>query len=130
MGQIQNPPGSSSGGGGGTVAVGLLRAAVALAAGATNNLNPHAAVPAWPTNYGRLILTAPSGVANVTGLVAGADGQWLWIFNNDGANAVTLNSQNAGSSAANRFSYFADLVLSPKVGVVAIYDATIARWLL
>lgn len=129
MGQIQNPAtaGSGGGGGGGT---GLLRAAVALAAGGTNDLNPHASSPAWPTSYGRLILTAPSGVANVTGLVAGTDGQWLFIFNNDAANAVTLNSQNAGSAAANRFVYFADMVLSPGVGVVAVYDATIARWLL
>lgn len=112
-------------------AVGTARVAVALAAGATNNLLP---IAAWPgsgaTQYGRLILTAPSGAANVTGLAAGNDGQWIVIANHDGANNITLNSLNGASSAANQFSYAADLILPPGASVVAVYDGTLAKWVL
>lgn len=112
-------------------AIGSGRATVALSAGATNNLSP---LSAWPgiglTQYGRLILTAPSGTANVTGLLAGNDNQWCLIVNNDPTNNVTLNSLNAGSSAANRFSYVADLILPPGGSVIGVYDATFATWIL
>lgn len=107
--------------------VGTARATSALSAGANNNLNPGGA---WPAGFGRLILTSPGGASNVTGLRAGSDGQWMLIFNADPTNMITLNSLNAGSAAANQFQYFTDLVLSAGVGVVAVYDATLAKWLL
>jgi hypothetical protein len=117
----------AAGGGGGSSGIGNLRATAALPPGATNNLNPGGG---WPVNYGRLFLTAAGGAANVTGLVAGADNQWLLIVNDDAANNITLNVDNAGSAAANQFDYAADLILPPKVSVVAVYDATEASWML
>jgi len=125
----QLSPGQVSSGGSG---IGSGRATAVLAAGATNNLAP-AGFPGapGPNQIGRLILTAPSGAANVTGLVAGNDGQWVLIVNNDPNNAITLNSQNAGSTAANRFQYVAgDLTLPVGGSVLAVYDVTIARWIL
>jgi hypothetical protein len=107
--------------------VGNLRATAVLPAGATNNLNPGGG---WPVNYGRLFLTAPSGAANVTGLLAGSDNQMVLIVNDDAANNITLNADNGGSLAANQFDYAADLILPPKVSVLAVYDATEASWML
>lgn len=106
--------------------IGPLRATAALAAGANNNLNPGGG---WPVNYGRLFLTA-AGAANLTGLVAGLDNQWVLIVNDDATNNITLNSLNAGSAAANQFDYATDLVLTPLDTVIAVYDATEAKWIL
>lgn len=123
MGQVAEPlTGTGSGGGG---AAGTGRATASLPASTTNNLNPGSL-----TGVGRLILTAGSGAASVSGLIAGTDGQYLFIYNNDPTNTITLLSQNAGSTAANRFAYLGDLQLVPGEGVLAVYDATIARWLL
>src|ERR1700724_3354377 len=113
--------------GGSAGPIGILRDTVALPPGATNNLNPGGG---WPVDYGRLFLTAAGGAANVTGLVAGVDNQWLLIVNDDAANNITLNVDNAGSAAANQFDYAADLILPPKVSVLAVYDATEASWML
>jgi hypothetical protein len=106
--------------------IGPLRATAALAAGANNNLNPGGG---WPTNYGRLFLTA-AGAANLTGLVAGLDNQWVLIVNDDPVDNITLNSANAGSAAANQFDYAADLILPPLSTVIAVYDAPEAKWIL
>ena len=106
--------------------IGPLRATAALAAGANNNLNPGGG---WPTNYGRLFLTA-AGAANLTGLVAGVDNQWVLIVNDDAVDNITLNASNAGSAAANQFDYAADLILPPLSTVIAVYDATEAKWVL
>lgn len=94
-------------------------ATAVLAAGANNNFNPGGG---WPTGIGRLILNSSAGIANITGLVAGTDGQQIEIVNAlAGASQVTLNSQNAGSAAANRFVYVGDLVLSVNGSVRATY---------
>jgi hypothetical protein len=116
----------AAGGGGSGSAIGNLRATAALAAGANHNLNPGGG---WPTNYGRLFLTA-AGAANVTGLVAGVDNQWVLIVNDDAVNNITLNASNAGSAAANQFDYASDLILPPLATVVAIYDSTELKWVL
>lgn len=113
--------------GGGSSPVGSARAAVALAAGANNDLNPGGA---WPTGYGRLILTAPSGTANVTGIAAGVDNQWLLVTNADSTNTITLNALNVGSAVGNRLLYVADLVLPPGASVLLVYDATLGEWLI
>lgn len=120
---------SGSGGGSG-VGFGTNRASLNLAGGANNNLNPHPTAPAWPTLYGRVILTSTSGAANVTGMVAGVDGQPVLIMNDDNANNITLNSLNAGSLAANRFQFAADVLLTPGASVMVMYDSTLAKWLL
>jgi hypothetical protein len=121
MGQILDGRLIASASGGGT-AFYLARCPFVCAAGANNNI--------VPTGFGvqsaRIILTAPSGVANITGLQAGTPGQSVAIINADAANMITLNNRNAGSAAANQFFYFADMILPPGTGVIAVYDATLA----
>jgi len=83
---------------------------------------------------GATYLTLTSGAAaSLTGLVAGGDGDMLIVLNGNavGGGAITLNNENAGSAAANRFHTAAgvDLVLGGRTTVQFIYDATIARWM-
>lgn len=103
------------------------RRAYASPAGAQNDVNPGGGFPA---NIGRLIVTLAAGNASWTGLIAGADGQLLYLTNADAANSLELDVANAGSAAANRFLYQFNLVLGPGVSKLLCYDATLARWLL
>jgi hypothetical protein len=73
-----------------------------------------------------LRLTA-SAAYNVTGLAGGVDGRILTIMN-VGTNTITLKNQDAASTAANRFAFGTDLVLSPDRTVGLIYDSTSQRW--
>lgn len=102
--------------------------AVALAAGATNNLNPGIG---WPPSSGsRLDLDTSAGAATVTGLVAANDGI-IVLIRNTGANTLTLASANAGSSAANQFLFVADLELAQYGSAWAVYYGQgIDRWIL
>ena len=119
---------AGGGGGGGTLAT------VVLAAGESDNLNPGSG---WPTDYGRLDLNAAAGAANLTGLLAGTDGQQILIRNlPSSGNIVTLNNQNAGSTAANRFqglnlaSPNADVILMPGSAILLMYYGTLAYWVM
>jgi hypothetical protein len=125
MGWLRGQIAAIVAGGSGAI-IGTGRVQVALAAGATNNLNPGSG---FPTAISRLILTSAAGAANVTGLLAGSDGQFLMI-QNDGPNNVTLNSENAGSVATNQFSGAADLILVADNSTLAVYDATEGFWIL
>lgn len=66
---------------------------------------------------------------NITGLVAGVDGQIIEIWN-IGSQNIVLQNENASSTAANRFttSTGADLTLAASKCAKARYDATSARW--
>lgn len=66
---------------------------------------------------------------NITGLVAGVDGQIIEIWN-IGSQNIVLQNENASSTAANRFttSTGADLTLAANKCAKARYDATSARW--
>lgn len=100
---------------------------VAPAAGASNNVNPGGG---WPSaTIGRITVDTTAGACNFTGLVAATtDGQGISLTNT-GANNLTLNSQNAGSTAANRFNLVADLVVLPGQTVMLVYFAgAINRW--
>ena len=77
-----------------------------------------------PTGF--LDLT-PAGVANITGLTAGYDGQ-LIVITNLSANALTLNALNGGSQMANQFRMVADIILGQNNGQTFKYSATIAKW--
>lgn len=93
--------------------------------GASNDVNPTGFGP----GVGRLDVTLAAGVANWTGLAAGVDGQLLIISNQDATNSLTLNRENAGSAAANRFSGAADPVLAPGASArLMYYGGTINRW--
>ena len=70
-------------------------------------------------------------------LLAGTDGQQILIRNlPSSGNIVTLNNQNAGSTAANRFqglnlaSPNADVILMPGSAILLLYDGTLAYWVM
>lgn len=116
-------------GGGSSSSTGGKLATAVLAAGANDNLNPGGA---WPALYGRLDLNAAAGAANLTGLQTGFDAQQVLIRNlPSSGNNVTLNNQNAGSLAANRFSAVADVILAPGSAIVAMYyGGSLNYWVL
>jgi len=125
-------PKFATGGGGGSSGYLGTRLAYASPAGASNNVAPSAD---WPKDssgnpINRLAVTLPSGAANWTGLVAGGDGQILVITNFDSANTLTLNSQNAGSSAGNQFLGPADMSIPPGDSLWSYYDETSGFWVL
>lgn len=109
---------------------GSLPGALAYAspAGSSNNVNPGGT---FPTNVGRLVVTLGGGDATWTGLVAGSDGQLVWIYNADAANNLTLSVADAGSTAVNRFAGFNSLILPAQSSVLACYFAgSVNRWVL
>lgn len=106
--------------------VGNSSARVVLAAGANNNLAP----ASFNSGTGRLELNSTAGVANITGLMAGFDGQRV-ILRNIGANTVTLNLLNAGSAAANQFNGVADTAIAANQAIeIMYYGETILKWII
>lgn len=89
--------------------------------GANNNLTLPAAT--------YMSVTGPTAAFNITGFVAGVDGQHLEIWNVTGF-AMTLRDQNAGSTAGNQIytNAGADLVLGAVSFASLIYDAGSAIW--
>jgi hypothetical protein len=64
---------------------------------------------------------------NVTGFAGGGDGRIVAIVN-AGANNIVLKDASASSSAANRYSFGADITLATMQSAVLWYDATDSRW--
>jgi len=64
----------------------------------------------------------------VTGIVAGANGDLLFLRNVGTTNALTLKDESGSSTAANRFAFGGDITLFPKDSLILIYDTTLARW--
>ena len=98
------------------------------AAGASNNVNP---VGFGPTIH-LLDVDTSAGAANFTGLIAGADGQQL-VLSVTGANLLTLNAANTGSTAANRFRAAADLTLLQNGSFNLVYygaSTGVNRWVI
>jgi hypothetical protein len=81
-----------------------------------------------PANAGVLRLDADAA-RSITGMVAATSGTQRLLVN-VGANAITLEHQDAGSAEANRFlcASGADIVLAANEMALAWYDATTARW--
>jgi hypothetical protein len=119
------PAFAAPGAAGGLILAG--RKAYASPAGANNNVNPGGG---FPLNIGRLVVTLAAGNANWTGLLAGADGQLLYLTNADAANTLELDPSNVGSAAANQFLYQFSLALGPGVSKLLCYDATLAKWMI
>ncbi|MBR1193245.1 hypothetical protein [Bradyrhizobium sp. AUGA SZCCT0160] len=63
----------------------------------------------------------------VTGLAGGSDGRLIYWYNT-GSQNIILSSENAASTAANRFGFSGDRTLSGGDGVTLLYDATASRW--
>ncbi len=123
-------PAFAAAAGGGSSGILTGRLGYASPAGANNDVTPPVVLPAtWLTTF-RLVVTLPGGNANWTGLLAGADGQLLFLTNADAANSLQLDPSNAGSAPANQFLYQFSLVLGPGVSKLLCYDATLAKWLI
>lgn len=111
--------------GGGAATLGTYLAPTTLAAGATNNYNP----ASFGTGVGRLDITPGAGGSNLTGLIAGGDGQIVLMCNISATDTLTLNNQNAGSSAVNRFRFSGDLALPPGArSWLVYYGGSVNRW--
>jgi len=65
---------------------------------------------------------------NLTGLTGGADGRVIILHNVDTTFNLTLKDASASSSAANRFSFGRDCVLTPNQSCILWYDSTSSRW--
>ncbi len=98
----------------------------ALAAGATNDY-----APAGIASVSRARLGADVAGSSLTGLAANQGG-WILSLFNLGPGSLTLNNQNAGSAAANRFALpgGVDIVLAPFGATMLVYDATMQNWVL
>lgn len=65
----------------------------------------------------------------VTGMVAPTSGRAeKRIIRNVGSFPITLSNESASSSAANRFTLGADVVLAAGKGIILLYDVTTTRW--
>lgn len=102
----------------------------APAAGPSNDVNP----AGFSSSVGRVEVDLTLGSANWTGLLAGSDGQIVLvsvIAPNLTANTLTLNNQNAGSSAANRFRGSDDTVIVfGNTLQIVYYAGTVNRWVI
>ena len=77
-----------------------------------------------------VVRLVPSTTLNITGLVAGTDGQMRVLYN-AGSNTVSLIHNSPSSTAGNRFFLYnsaASYVLLPNCGVTLVYDATSQCW--
>mgnify|MGYP001582366707 FL=1 len=91
-----------------------------------NGANNDLTLPA--TAFARV--TGPGAAFNITGLTGGEDGRVVFLYNTTAQN-MTLNHENAGSSASNRLHMHdaADIVTTGEGMVALVYDATLSRWL-
>jgi hypothetical protein len=83
----------------------------------------------WAVNTNSFVRYTADGEYDLTGIVAGLDGQRL-VLVNIGANKVTIKDQDGSSVAANRFltNTGGDLELTQDEVAEMIYDAQTARW--
>lgn len=73
------------------------------------------------------IRASASSAINLTGLLAGTDGERK-VIENIGSYNITLTSSDAASAAANRFAIPAAVVLRPNQSIEIEYDGTDSRW--
>jgi hypothetical protein len=90
--------------------------------------NNYAPLDLLGCNVLRLTSSAAVDITGIgTGNAAQMDGSLLTIHN-IGSHPITLKSQSASSTAANRFAILADVVLSPGELVTLWYDRIAERW--
>lgn len=82
-----------------------------------------------PTNWdtATVVRLDTTGVTSISGFDATATANRKTIFNVS-SNNITLQNENAGSSASNRFSLNADVTILPNEGVDVKYDSVSQRW--
>lgn len=105
-----------------TLGINTAKQAVTLANGANNNITH--------TTGSFLRITGPSGVFNITGFVAGNDGDHLYVYNATAQNMTITN--NATSTAANQLLTLtgADITQTGTSSCWFIYSSADARWIL
>lgn len=93
----------------------------------TNDYNPGSS---FPTGYGRIDINPSTNDITLTGLLAGTDGQQVFIRNTGSTYNVIFTIASSSSSAANRFDGSGtSFVLGPGARVFAIYyTSPSARW--
>jgi hypothetical protein len=82
------------------------------------------------TNYGTVRLTNGS-LVSVSGIVAGASGQYITIENQTG-NLILINNNDSGATAANRIltGTGSNVTMSNNASFTFVYDTTQSRWML
>jgi hypothetical protein len=98
--------------------------------GATHNYEPAG------IHYSSILELSATGAVNLTGIVpVQDDGQGqdahvgrVLVVANTGANAITLKDEDANSTAANRFSLKADVVLAQDAAATLYYSTSASRW--
>jgi hypothetical protein len=75
----------------------------------------------------KLALTM-TGDTTLTGLAGGIEGKLIMIVNRDAVDTLTIEPEDGGSTAANRFSINGSLIVPPLCGALFQYDGTISRW--
>ena len=123
----------SSGSGGGAVAGVIFGASIAanVPAGTTDAFDPGGGFPGTATApTGRLELNPNAGDAILQGLKAAAvDGQALMLRNASAVNNLTL-ANNASGTAGDSFLYGpGDLMLTPGVAVLLVWDTGVNAWI-
>jgi hypothetical protein len=91
--------------------------------GNTDNYNP----TDLATNT--VIRISSSSAVELSGLATGAAGRFI-ILTNVGNYNISLEHEDSGSSAANRFTFNGcnDFILTPNKSVILQYDGTTSRW--
>ena len=87
--------------------------------------NDYAPGGAYTTSSSLIITTSDDVV--LTGLTGGADGRILTLHN-VGGNSLTISSEGAGSTAANRFAIGSDMTLEANESATFQYTSTSSRW--
>jgi hypothetical protein len=91
--------------------------------GTYNNYTP----PGFDGSVGFLDIT-PSGNIIITGIEAGADGQYLVVTNLSGTHTIQLNSLDAGSSAPNQMRLPGNMILVQNNGLCLRYSVKLGLW--
>lgn len=78
---------------------------------------------------GNIVRLSSDAARNITGLVAGSDGQ-IKLLQNVGSFLITLKHENASSAETNRFTvpWAGDCIIAADYSVLIVYDATTNRW--
>ena len=103
--------------------VGGVPTAVAVALAGGQNDNVTLGLP-----VGRRFELTPAATATVTGFAGGADGMLIYVVNVSATDDITVLTQDAGSTAANRISQNGDTILPPGCGMTLLYSGTLSRW--
>lgn len=90
--------------------------------GSNNNWNPTGLSTA------STIRANATSSASLTGLTAQSDGRLIILQNINASTTITLNDENASSTADNRFALGVDVVIGPKSSRLLRYDGTLSRW--